>query len=145
MKHLLIIFSLLLTSVSWSEDVDYNDLVKRDYQAGGKGVGPGDLFLVTLLKDTYKGGKGDVQIKAKDETGVIIAGGKEIEIKATGAQLSVFSRSDTFSNNFYPFIFFIMYFFFTNTGLQRNLIRMISRKIRCINIYFFYNTWFSKL
>ena len=28
-----------------------------------------------LLKDTYKGGKGDVQIKAKDETGIIIAGG----------------------------------------------------------------------
>jgi hypothetical protein len=81
-----------------------SDLLKRDYQAGGKGVGPGELFLVTLLKDTYKGGKGDVQIKAKDETGVIIAGGKEIEIKATGAQLSVFSRSDTFSNNFYKWL-----------------------------------------
>jgi len=81
-----------------------SDLLKRDYQAGGKGVGPGELFLVTLLKDTYKGGKGDVQIKAKDETGVIIAGGKEIEIKATGAQLSVFSRSDTFKNNFYKWL-----------------------------------------
>jgi len=81
-----------------------SDLLKRDYQAGGKGVGPGELFLVTLLKDTYKGGKGDVQIKAKDETGVIVAGGKEIEIKATGAQLSVFSRSDTFSNNFYKWL-----------------------------------------
>ena len=30
MKHLLIIFSLLLTSVSWSEDVDSNDLVERE-------------------------------------------------------------------------------------------------------------------
>ena len=30
MKHLLIIFSLLLTSVSWSKDVDWNNLVKRD-------------------------------------------------------------------------------------------------------------------
>lgn len=80
------------------------DLLKRDYQAGGKGVGPGELFLVTLLKDTYKGGKGDVQVKATDETGVIIAGGKEIEIKATGAQLSVFSRSDTFSNNFFKWL-----------------------------------------
>ena len=30
MKHLLIIFSLCLTSISWSKDVDYNDLVKRD-------------------------------------------------------------------------------------------------------------------
>ena len=30
MKHLLIIFSLLLTSVSWSEDVNFNDLVYRD-------------------------------------------------------------------------------------------------------------------
>ena len=30
MKHLLIIFSLLLTSVSWSKDVDFNDLVFRD-------------------------------------------------------------------------------------------------------------------
>mgnify|MGYP003319353502 CR=1 FL=1 len=30
MKHLLIIFSLLLTSVSWSKDVDFKDLVKRD-------------------------------------------------------------------------------------------------------------------
>ncbi len=80
------------------------DLLKRDYQAGGKGVGPGELFLVTLLKDTYKGKKGDVQVKASDETGVIIAGGKEIEIKSSGAQLSVFSRSDTFSNNFYKWL-----------------------------------------
>ena len=30
MKHLLSIFSLLLTSISWSEDVDYTDLIKRD-------------------------------------------------------------------------------------------------------------------
>ena len=30
MKHLLIIFSLLLTSVSWSKDIDLGDLVKRD-------------------------------------------------------------------------------------------------------------------
>ena len=30
MKHLLIIFSLLLTSVCWSKDVDLNDLVKRN-------------------------------------------------------------------------------------------------------------------
>ena len=30
MKYLLIIFSLLLTAVSWSKDVDYNDLVKRN-------------------------------------------------------------------------------------------------------------------
>ena len=30
MKYLLIIFTLLLTSVSWSEDVDYDDLVERD-------------------------------------------------------------------------------------------------------------------
>ena len=30
MKHLLIIFTLLLTSVSWSKDVDIKDLVKRD-------------------------------------------------------------------------------------------------------------------
>ena len=30
MKHLLIIFSLLLSSVSWSKDVDWNNLVKRD-------------------------------------------------------------------------------------------------------------------
>ena len=30
MKHLLIIFTLLLTSVSWSKDVDYTDLIKRD-------------------------------------------------------------------------------------------------------------------
>ena len=30
MKHLLIIFTLLLTSVGWSKDVDFNDLVYRD-------------------------------------------------------------------------------------------------------------------
>ena len=30
MKHLLIIFSLLLTSVSWSKSIDSKDLVKRD-------------------------------------------------------------------------------------------------------------------
>ena len=27
MKHLLIIFSLLLTSISWSKNLNYNDLV----------------------------------------------------------------------------------------------------------------------
>ena len=30
MKNLLIIFTLLLTSVSWSKDVDSNDLVERE-------------------------------------------------------------------------------------------------------------------
>ena len=30
MKHLLIICSVLLTSVSWSKNVDWNDLIKRD-------------------------------------------------------------------------------------------------------------------
>ena len=30
MKYLLIIFTLLLTSVSWSKDADFKDLVKRD-------------------------------------------------------------------------------------------------------------------
>ena len=30
MKHLLIIFTLLLNSISWSKDVDWKDLVKRD-------------------------------------------------------------------------------------------------------------------
>ena len=80
------------------------ELLKRDYQAGGKGVGPGDLFLVTLLKDTYKGGVGDVQVKAEDATGVIVASGKEIEIKSSGAQLSPFSRSDKFQNNFYKWL-----------------------------------------
>ena len=30
MKHLLIIFSLLITSISWSKNVDWNDLIKRD-------------------------------------------------------------------------------------------------------------------
>ncbi len=30
MKHLFIIYILLLTSICWSKDVDYNDLVKRD-------------------------------------------------------------------------------------------------------------------
>ena len=30
MKHLLIIFSLLLTSVSWSKDLEFKDLVKRE-------------------------------------------------------------------------------------------------------------------
>ena len=30
MKHLLIIFSLLLTSASWSKDVDFNDLIERE-------------------------------------------------------------------------------------------------------------------
>ena len=30
MKHLLLIFSLLLTSISWSKEVDSGDLVERD-------------------------------------------------------------------------------------------------------------------
>ena len=71
-----------------------DELLKRDYQAGGKGVGPGELFLVTLLKDTQKGEKGDI----------ILVGGKEVEIKSGGAQLSPFSRSDTFKKNFYPWL-----------------------------------------
>ena len=33
MKHILIIFSLLLTSVSWSKDVDYNSGLKQ-YEVG---------------------------------------------------------------------------------------------------------------
>ena len=33
MKHLLIIFTLLLTSVSWSKDVDSKDLVQREGHA----------------------------------------------------------------------------------------------------------------
>ena len=71
-----------------------SELLKRDYQAGGKGVGPGELFLVTLIKDTQKGNKGDI----------ILVGGDEIEIKASGAQLSPFSRSDTFKKNFFPWL-----------------------------------------
>ena len=71
-----------------------DELLKRDYQAGGKGVGPGELFLVTLLKDTQKGDKGDI----------ILVGGKEVEIKSGGAQLSPFSRSDTFKKNFFPWL-----------------------------------------
>jgi len=70
------------------------ELLARDYQAGGKGVGPGELFLVTLLKDTFKGKAGDI----------ILVGGDEIEIKAGGAQLSPFSRSDKFGNNFFPWL-----------------------------------------
>ena len=44
MKHLLIIFSLLLISVTWSKDVDYNDLVKRD-----------GLYYEKLTNEPYTG------------------------------------------------------------------------------------------
>ena len=79
-------------------------LLQRDYQAGGKGVGPGEILLVALLKDTFKGNKGDITVEERDTTGKIIAGGQEIEIKAAGAQLSPFSRGDVFSNNLYKFL-----------------------------------------
>ena len=82
MKHLLIIFSLLLTSISWSKDVDWKDLVKRDglwYEKftnepftgnstglkqgkvkGGKKDGEWFYYLDNgqlHLKNTYKDGK----------------------------------------------------------------------------------------
>ena len=44
LKYLLIIFSLLLTSVSWSKDVDYNDLVKKD-----------GLYYEKLTNEPYTG------------------------------------------------------------------------------------------
>ena len=78
-----------------------SSLLTRDYQAGGKGVGPGEILLVSLLKDTFKGNKGDITVEEKDTTGKIVAGEKEIEIKAAGAQLSPYSRSDDYHNNLY--------------------------------------------
>ena len=88
------------TKYGFSEDF-ISSLLNRDYQAGGKGVGPGEILLVSLIKDAFKGNKGDITVEERDTTGKILAGGKEIEMKAGGAQLSPYSRSDTYSNNLY--------------------------------------------
>ena len=96
-------FIKFFTKYGFSENF-ISSLLTRDYQAGGKGVGPGEILLVSLLKDTFKGNKGDITVEERDTTGKILAGGKEIEIKAAGAQLSPYSRSDTFKNNFYKWL-----------------------------------------
>ncbi len=96
-------FIVFFEQYGFSKDF-ISSLLTRDYQAGGKGVGPGEILLVSLLKDTFKGNKGDITVEERDTTGKILAGGKEIEIKAAGAQLSPYSRSDTFNNNFYKWL-----------------------------------------
>ena len=96
-------FIVFFEQYGFSKDF-ISSLLTRDYQAGGKGVGPGEILLVSLLKDTFKGNKGDITVEERDTTGKILAGCKEIEIKAAGAQLSPYSRSDTFNNNFYKWL-----------------------------------------
>ena len=56
MKHLLIIFSLLLTSVSWSKDINFYDLVVRD-----------DLYYEKFTDKPFTGNvTGIVQSKMKN-------------------------------------------------------------------------------
>ena len=56
MKHLLIIFSLLLTSVSWSKDVYFDNLVER-----------GGLYYEKYTNEPFTGKTiGDLQGKIKD-------------------------------------------------------------------------------
>jgi len=55
-----------------------------DFQAGGRGVGPGEFYFIVLTKDAKKATKGDLMT---DEG--------EIEVKAGSAMLSPFGRTDT--------------------------------------------------
>ena len=94
MKHLLIIFSLLLISVSWSKDVDFGDLIKRDglwyekftnepFTGNSTGLKQGKvkdgkkdgewLYYIEngqlYLKNTYKDGKKDGERLKYNENG----------------------------------------------------------------------------
>ena len=94
MKHLFIIFSLLLTSVSWSKDVDWKDLIKRDglwyekftnepFTGNSTGLKQGKvkdgkkdgewLYYIEngqlYLKNTYKDGKKDGERLKYNENG----------------------------------------------------------------------------
>ena len=80
MKHLLIIFSLFLTSVSWSKDVDIKDLVERDgiyYEKfsdkpfTGKVIGIKQGYLIDGKQDGkwlefYKNGELESKLNFKD-------------------------------------------------------------------------------
>ena len=60
MKHLLIIFSLLITFVSWSKDIDWDDLVERGglvYEKFSNKPFTGKITGTTQHK--YKDGKKD--------------------------------------------------------------------------------------
>ena len=55
-----------------------------DFQAGGKGVGPGEFYFVVLTKDARKASKGDLMTNEG-----------EVEVKAGMAMLSPFGRTDS--------------------------------------------------
>jgi hypothetical protein len=59
-----------------------------DFQAGGRGVGPGEFYFIVLTKDAKKATKGDLMT---DEG--------EVEVKAGSAMLSPFGRTDTWAQS----------------------------------------------
>ena len=75
------------------------ELLKQDGIIKSTAVGPGELFLVLLMKDVAKAKKGDLEVRDTDndgkaDTGFINAGGREVEVKAQTAQLSPYGRQD---------------------------------------------------
>jgi len=77
----------ILKSKGFSEDF-LKVMLGVDFQAGGRGVGPGEFYFIVLTKDAKKATKGDLMTDKG-----------EIEVKAGSAMLSPFGRTDTWTQS----------------------------------------------
>jgi len=77
----------ILKSKGFNEDF-LKVMLGVDFQAGGRGVGPGEFYFIVLTKDAKKATKGDLMT---DEG--------EVEVKAGSAMLSPFGRTDTWAQS----------------------------------------------
>jgi hypothetical protein len=77
----------ILKTKGFSEDF-LKVMLSVDFQAGGRGVGPGEFYFIVLTKDAKKATKGDLMT---DEG--------EVEVKAGSAMLSPFGRTDTWNQS----------------------------------------------
>ena len=77
----------ILKSKGFSEEF-LKVMLGVDFQAGGRGVGPGEFYFIVLTKDAKKATKGDLMT---DEG--------EVEVKAGSAMLSPFGRTDTWGQS----------------------------------------------
>ena len=77
----------ILKTKGFSEDF-LKVMLGVDFQAGGRGVGPGEFYFIVLTKDAKKATKGD-----------LMTDGGEVEVKAGSAMLSPFGRTDTWGQS----------------------------------------------